>query len=190
MSDTPDHPDDFDPSSETMLDPNTDTDTDMSLVEVGGPEAFYRALVCKLDSLVWSGCHCVILEPTLHPDRYVQVLLSPVGVRVESVGQLYLGGTDNELTQAQTSALQQLGWLEPPTPDEDPDWSWPHNWWVEFSGPGFIDRAAGLLLATLIEVHDLLDIEPVQLRIFDATNQDYRWETDPAHPCGGWLEAV
>jgi len=183
MSDTPEHPDDFDQ--------NPDTETfAISLFDMGGPGPFHAALVRKLDSLVRSGCRCVILEPTLHADRYVQTLISPVGIRVESVGHLYLDGTGNELTEAQSSTLERLGWLEPPTPDEDSDWSWPHNWWVEFSGPGFIDRAVGLLLATLIEVHDLLDIEPIQLRIFSADNQDYRWAPDPAHPCGGWLEAA
>lgn len=133
-----------------------------------------------------------ILTPTLHADRgrYVQALVSPAGVRVESVGEHYLDEPGTELTEAQRAALEAHGWIAPPGPDADPDWGWPYNWWHEVSGPGDLLTAAGMLTVALIEVHGLAANEPVAITIFPATNGEFRWEIDPSVPCGGHLIPV
>jgi len=64
------------------------------------------------------------------------------------------------------------------------------NWWLELSGPGFVDRAVTLLLVTLIDVHDQIDIEPIAITIFPAGTQEFGWVDDDAEPCGGYLEVL
>jgi hypothetical protein len=155
----------------------------------GGPEPFHRALARKFAELVRRGSFCVVVGPLDRPTRYVQAIVNPAGVRVESVGSLYLAGTGDELGEVQRAALDALGWLPPPALD-DTDWSWPYNWWRELSGPGYLANAAGLMLATLVEVHDLRAHEPVRIEVFPSANQDYLWEVDLDHPCGGHLTAV
>ncbi|MGY6499915.1 MAG: TY-Chap domain-containing protein [Acidimicrobiales bacterium] len=186
---------DFDKLHEQVLahfDPPESEDFVLALGAGGGPEPFAAALSRKFRRLVPLGSWCVILTPTLYPapGRYVQALVSPAGVRVESVGEQYLHEPGAELTDSQLAALDTRGWIAPPGPDTDADWGWPYNWWYELSGPDCFESAAGMLVVALIEVHDLAADEPVEVTIFPTPDGQYRWEIDTALPCGGHLVHV
>lgn len=171
---------DFDAHSEDFL---------VSLAGGGGPEPLHTALARKFHQLAQGSSRCAILSPLERPARYVQAIVTGAGIRVESVSSHYLDDLDDDaLTPDQVATLEALGWLPPP--DDDPDWPWPYNWWREFPGPEAASDAAGLLVATLIEVHELGASEALHLEVFPASNPTHRWAVDSAHPCGGQLVAV
>ncbi len=71
--------------------------------------------------------------------------------------------------------------------DHDDDFDPALNWWKEISPPGFLAEGVSLLLTTFVEVHDLIDIEPVDVSVFPAVHQVFEWVDDAEHPCGGHL---
>ena len=164
-------------------------DFQVSVAGGGGLQPFHGALRRKFGDLVERGSHCVIIERTLVENRYVQAIITPVGARLESVGDYYLSDLGDELGAAAEQRLRELGWIEPADPaDHDDDFDPPLNWWREVGGPGFLDVAVALLLATFVEVHDLIDLEPVSISVFPSDRQDFIWTDDPDHPCGGHLD--
>ena len=133
----------------------------------------------------------MIIERTLVENRYVQAIITPVGARLESVGDVYLAEFGDALEPQDEDRLRELGWIEPADPeDHDDDIDPPLNWWKEISGPGFLADAAALLLTTFVEIHDLIDIEPVKVSVFPADHQDFEWVDDADHPCGGYLRST
>jgi hypothetical protein len=163
----------------------------VSVAGGGGLEPFQAALARKFADLARRGCHCVIIERTFVENRYVQAIITPVGARLESVGDFYLAPHDDALEPTDEQRLRELGWIEPGDPDDQDDDTDPAlNWWREITGPGFPADAAALLLTTFVEVHDLIDVEPVSVSVFPAEHQHFEWIDDPDHPCGGHLAST
>ena len=163
----------------------------VSILGGGGVANFRAALRRKFAALIQRGSHCLILERTFAESHYVQAILTPVAVRTEAVGELYLREAGSELTDDQVDALERAGWLEPIHSDDWDEGEGPSaNWWREFGGRGYLDRAVDQLLVTLVEVYGLEAGEPVHVEIFPALHQDWEWRPDPDHPCGGELEVL
>ena len=154
--------------------------------ETGGSDGLVTLLVGYLRGLVVHGCHCVIINPLDRPEVYVQAVLIPGAIRIESVGRGYLADSGHELSGDQMLTFVTLGWLAPPDPLADPDPAWPRNWWREVSGPRHLERAV-LQLVTTLEVHGIADDTPLTVSVFPTDHQDWSWEPDPTHPCGGRL---
>lgn len=164
----------------------------VALAGGGGFAAFHAALVRKFTDLIGRGCHCVIIERTFVELRYVQTILTPAGARLESVGAHYLREVGDDLDARSEQHLRDLGWIEPVAVDADEgeEGGVIPNWWVELSGPGFVDRAVTLLLVTLVDVHDPIDVEPIAITVFPADSQEFGWVDDDAEPCGGYLAVI
>lgn len=124
----------------------------------------------------------MILERTAVESRYVQAIVTPVGVRIESVGSSYLEAEGRSLGVADVAALMANGWL-PPAHDD----GWPANWWQALPGPAAVDPASALLVGALVDVHGLEPDEPVAVTVFPAAADRFEWVADPDLPHGGNL---
>ena len=144
------------------------------------------ALVEVLDQLRHEQASVLILSPVGVPEVFVQCIVTDVGLLLEAVSNVFLGGSDQALDQRQTRLLEDLGWNPPHVPnhpDERPDGSLNEsplavNWWLAVSGPDDLERSADLLLTTLVGVYRHLGEATFEVASFPADCQEWTWADD------------
>lgn len=135
------------------------------------------------------GCYCVIVSAQHSGAQgspiYVQCIATPSGFDLEAPSNVFLWDTPEQLDDQQHALLEGLGWRAPTIPydpaERPEDWNSSdetRNWWTPVGGEHAPERAATLLLQTLISVYRLPGEPELEARVFPASNQTCRWDPE------------
>lgn len=104
--------------------------------------------------------HYLGLQFRADPPYYVQVAVTPAGLRPEAVSNRFLKGWQC-LDATAIDRLRRLGW-RPPTEIGDG----PVNWWRHFDHPVRAQEVAALLTSTLNRAFDAARVDQLEYRAF------------------------
>jgi hypothetical protein len=155
----------------------------------GSGRTIVDELVGVLRKVTEFGCYCVIVSPAKADDDsrvFVQCIATPAGFHIEAVSNVFLWEKPEKLDDQQHALLEALGWTEPTVPydpaDRPEDWAttgdFTRNWWAAAGGDDAAERTAAFMLHTLISVYRIGGEPELEVRTFEATQQDYFWDEE------------